>query len=140
MSGERPRAAVRSHLRHLMAATAVLGLAAATTRPAGSAPAAGKSDAGVGGDAGKDAAREAGGDAASVTTVSGMADASIDGDVDAEGPIPVEPCPDDGRRDSNGRCLPGYGVVDPLPPPSRGGCGCHKEPGMASGPDPDPVE
>lgn len=105
MSDERPRASVRSHLRHLMAATAVLGLAAATTRSAGSAPTAPRPDAGA-------------------------TDASIDGDVDAEGPIPVEPCPDDGRRDANGQCMPGYGVVDPLPPPSRGGCGCHKEPGL----------
>lgn len=129
MSDERPRASVRSHLRHLMAATAVLGLAAATTRSAGSAPTAPRPDAGATGDAG-DAGKIA-------PTISGLDDAGIDGAL--EGDAAPAPCPPDMERRLDGQCH-AYAVVDPLPQPSRGGCGCHNEPGMASGRDPEPVE
>jgi hypothetical protein len=99
------------HLRKLMAATAVAGLAAATSRGTASAlkppP---RPDAGA--DAGADA----------------EADAGTDGDVDGGVPVPLPYC-DDPNVAMSQKCS-GYGVVDPLPPPARG-CGCHQSPGMA---------
>lgn len=127
----RPRGAVRTHLRKLMAATAAIGLAAVTTRSGSATTPPLKTDAGVS-DGGREASPAAD---AGATTASAESDGGADGDVD--GAVPS--CGPDMEVGSDGRCH-GYAVVDPLPPPARGGCGCHKEPGMASGPDPEPVE
>ena len=99
------RSSTMCHLRKLMAATAVAGLAAATSRGTASAAA----------DAGADGATKP------------KADAGADGDTDA-GPVPVPNCDDPAIAYS--QLCHGYAVVDPLPPPARGGCGCHKSPGM----------
>jgi hypothetical protein len=95
------RSSTMRHLRKLMAATAVAGLAAATSRGASARNAAATPDAGT--DAGTDGAK---------------ASTDVDAGTDAE-PDAAVPVPDIG-----------YGVVDPLPPPARG-CGCHNSPGMA---------
>jgi hypothetical protein len=130
MTTERPRGVVRAHLRKLMAAGAVVGLAAATTRTGAATPTP-KPDGGAG-----DGGRPSGdGGLSAATDLDGGGDAAGDADVDAL--VPIE-CPPDRELGSDGRCH-GYMVVDPLPPPARG-CGCHKEPGMATGPDPEPVE
>ncbi len=116
-----------------MAATAAVGLAAATTRTGGATgatPGGTRSDGGTG-DGG---ARDAG------ATPTSAVDAGGD-DSGAEAGNDAAPlvCGPEEEPGIDGRCH-GYAVVDPLPPPSRGGCGCHKEPGLASGPDPESVE
>jgi len=95
------RSSTMRHLRKLMAATAVAGLAAATSRGTASARSA---------PAAPDAGTEAGADGATTSTD----DAGTDAEADGAPEVPQYP----------------YAVVDPLPPPARGGCGCHKSPGM----------
>lgn len=104
---ERPRGSVRAHLRKLMAATAVVGLAAATSRAGAASPA------------------PAGTASAAPPDAGAPGDASVEADA-------APTCPPDSEVLADGRCAPiAYGVVDPMPPPSRGGCGCHKDPGVA---------
>jgi len=96
-------------MRKLMAAAAAVGVAAVTTRSAGSG---GTYSVTITPDASKPP----------------QADPSDGGDPDAATQISKEQadCQQNGGEWVNGHC--GYMVVDPMPPPSRG-CGCSKTPG-----------